>query len=125
MSFFVSKFALDISKQTFSKVEVADKEAISQSIESIILTGKYERVFFPTYGSFLNSKIFDNIDSESGEKILDGIINLIKRWEKRIYIDESKCSMSISVEKHTLTLNIVYYLLSDGSSGTFNKKIVF
>jgi phage baseplate assembly protein W len=125
MSFIERKFALDISRKAFTDVEVGDKAAISQSIESILLTSPGERVFFPSFGSPLNKEIFKNIDSERGEVILTKIINLIKKWEKRIYIDEDKCTMSISLENHTLFLNIIYYVIADGTSGQFNKKIIF
>lgn len=120
-----NNYALDVSKQSFTIVEVKDKDAISQSIESILLTSKGERVLFPTFGSELNASIFKSLTPETGEKLLTYIINLIKTWEKRIYIDENKCSMSINVQNQTLTIDIVYYLLSDGSNGRFNRKIIF
>jgi len=118
-------YAIDISRKAFTNVEVGDKDAISQSIESILLTSPYERVFFPSFGSPLNKEIFKNINEDTGEQLLTRIIRLIQRWEKRIYILEDKCTMSISLENHTLYLNIIYYILTDGSAGQFNKKIIF
>lgn len=120
-----NNYALDISKRSFTIVEVKDKDAISQSIESILLTTKGERVLFPTFGSELNASIFKSLNAETGEKLLTYVINLIKTWEKRIYIVEEKCKMSINIQTQTLTIDIIYYLLSDGSAGRFNRKIIF
>lgn len=125
MSFYKRKYALDISRKAFTDVEVGDKDAISQSIESILLTTPGERVFFPSFGSPLTKEIFKHIDKDSGEILLTKIINLIKKWEKRIFIMEDKCTMSIDIANHTLYLNIIYYILVDGTQGQFNKKLVF
>lgn len=125
MKFQESNFALDISKKSFTQVQVEDKQAISQSIESILMTDLKERVFNPEFGSFLNRQIFKSLDEDTGEIVLDKVINLIKRWEKRIYILEDQCTMNINRDAKILSLNIVYRLLKDGSFGQFNKKIIF
>lgn len=124
MPFFLNNYALDVAKKVSSKIDVVDKEAINQSIESILMTEPNERVF-ENFGSFLSQIIFESLDSRSAEKLLDEIISLILTYEKRISILPNLCSMNISQSSHSLSLSIVYVISQDNSPGEFNKKIVF
>lgn len=103
-----SNFALDLSKQPFTKVQVIDKDAISQSMEAIIMTSKGERVFNPNFGSTLSSNIFKLMTEQRGEDILDYLISLLRQYEKRITIYDDKCTILIDSERHVLTINIAY-----------------
>lgn len=123
--YFDKNYALDISKKTITEMDVIDKAAINQSIESILMTDKGERVFEPTFGSFLSNIVFEKLNQNSAETLLDEIIKLILRYEKRINIITNLCRMSISSSNHSLDLKIVYVINSDQSPGQFNKKIIF
>ena len=117
-------YAVDLAKKAFSVVEVYDNDAISQSIESIILTSKYERVFNPSYGSTLNRNIFKQMTDEKAESILDYVIGLILKWEKRILIDADECGIDINVENHIVTLTIKYRIKNNLSRFYWLKKII-
>lgn len=123
--FFNSNYALDLAKKVSTQGDVVDKAAINQSIECILMTEQYERVFEPNFGSFLSGLVFERLDSKSAEKLLDAIIELIIRFEKRISILSQLCAMSISKSDHMISLKIVYIINSDQSPGEFNKKIIF
>lgn len=122
--YFSNNYALDLSKKALSVGEVVDKDVINQSIEAILMTGIGERVF-EDFGSLLSTVVFENLDSNSAENLLDSIINTIVTYEKRITIVSDVCSLNISRAQHSLHLKIVYYINVDGSSSEFNKKIIF
>lgn len=123
--FFNSNYALDLAKKVSSQSDVVDKAAINQSIEAILMTEQYERVFEPSFGSFLSSIVFERLNSDSAEKLLDAIISLIVKFEKRISVISQLCTMNISTNEHMISLKIVYVINSDQSPGEFNKKIIF
>ncbi len=123
--FFNSNYALDLAKKVSSQSDVVDKAAINQSIEAILMTEQYERVFEPSFGSFLSSIVFERLNSDSAEKLLDAIISLIVKFEKRISVISQLCTMNISTNEHMISLKVVYVINSDQSPGEFNKKIVF
>ena len=123
--YFDSNYALDISKKTITDMDVIDKAAINQSIESILMTDKGERIFEPNFGSFLSDIIFERLNKDFGEQILDELISLILRYEDRITIVSELCSMRVSNSTNSIDLKIVYIINSDQTPGQFNKKIIF
>jgi len=125
MKYFDKNFALDLSKNVISQIDVVDQAAINQSIECILMTDQNERVFEPNFGSFLSGIVFESLDEQSAEKLLDKLITLILKFEKRISILSELCSMNISRSSNSLSLKIVYQINSDQTPGVFNKKIVF
>jgi len=125
MNLYANEYALDIAKKVISDVDALDLQAISQSIESILMTEPNERIFSPNYGSFLSGIVFESLTSNSAEKLLDAIINLVIKYETRITVISNSCSMQISQSQHSLTLTLVYYLNEDQTPGKFTKKIVF
>jgi phage baseplate assembly protein W len=125
MNLYANEYALDIAKKVISDVDALDIQAISQSIESILMTEPNERIFSPNYGSFLSGIVFESLTSNSAEKLLDAIINLVIQYEKRITVISNLCSMQISQSQHSITLKLVYFLNEDQTPGQFTKKIVF
>lgn len=121
---FVSKFALDLNKKVLTNVDAVDDEVIKQSIEMILMTNVGERLF-EDFGSNLNAVPFERLDESSAEILLDNIIKTITQYEKRISIVSNQCAINISKVNHYVKLKIVYYKNVDGSSGEFNKKIIY
>jgi phage baseplate assembly protein W len=123
--FFNSNYALDLAKKVSSQSDVVDKAAINQSIECILMTEQYERVFEPNFGSFLSSIVFERLNNDNAEKLLDAIISLVTKYENRITVVSELCAMNVSQNDHMISLKLVYVINSDNSPGEFNKKIVF
>lgn len=121
----INDYALDLSKKSLTICEVYDKDVINQSIENILMTGTYERVLEPSYGSFLSSVVFERLDNSTAELLLDNIIELIIANENRISIKTNLCKMSISKTLNMLSLTIVYVIKADGTQAEFNKRIVY
>lgn len=126
MSNFTTKnYALDLSKKTISRGEIHDKDVITQSIESILMTGYRERVFEPSYGSFLPNVIFERLTPSEADKLLNEVIKLITKYEDRITVVNNLCKIKVSLTNHFLELTIVYVINENGNREEFNKRIVF
>ena len=89
------------------------------------MTEQYERVFEPNFGSFLSSIVFERLNNDNAEKLLDAIISLVTKYENRITVVSELCSMNVSQNDHMISLKLVYVINSDNTPGEFNKKIVF
>lgn len=122
--FELNKYALDIARKVISKGQVVDKDVITQSIETILMTDRYERVFEPNFGSFLSTIVFERLDTASATNLLDQIIALISKFETRVRVISSACRLVIDRPNHSLELKIVYAIIG-GSVEQFNKRIVF
>jgi phage baseplate assembly protein W len=122
---FSDTWAYDLHKNPLSDGEAYNEEAINISIENILSTSFGERLFNPNFGSVLPLQVFENINKDSGEMILDEIINNIKQWEDRIFILEKKAKLIIKYDENTLILQIPYVIKRSGVSSTFDKKIIF
>lgn len=125
MENYTKSYAYDIAKDIISTGEVFDSDAIEQSIENIITTMFGERLFFREFGSALSLSIFENINSQNGEMVLDSIINSIITWENRIVIDSENCRLDIDSNNNSLTLQIPYYIKKNGIESTFERLIKF
>ena len=124
MAYFLNEYALDVAKKVSTDMDVVDKSAINQSIESILMTEPNERVF-EDFGSFLSGIVFESLDARSAEALLDNIIKLVLKYESRISILTNLCSMNISRSSYSLELKLLYVISTDQSPGQFNKKIIF
>lgn len=123
--YITTQYAIDISLKTISQGEVVDAKVISQSIENILMTGNNERVFEPTYGSFLPNMVFRNMTVSYANDVLENIIRLIKKFETRIFIKEQDCRIDVITSSATIEISIPYIITASGTAAEFNKRIVF
>jgi phage baseplate assembly protein W len=117
-------FAYDVDKDVSMIGEVVNEKAINNSIENILLTGYGERMFLPYFGSPLGYIVFESLNTVNGERILDEIIEAIKRWEKRITILENEVELNILKDQNTITIVIPYIINRSGLQSTFSRKII-
>lgn len=117
-------YALDLAKRAISEGQVTDSKAINQSIESILMTGRDERVF-EDYGSFIPSLIFSRINKNTATEIMDGIVSLIGKYEKRVKIIPSQCKIKIYQSANTVDITLSYLITATNSVGEFNKRLIF
>jgi phage baseplate assembly protein W len=118
-------WAYDISKDIISKGEIYDVNVINQSIESILSTLPGERLFNPNFGSTLGTYLFEHINEDSGEKILDDIISEIQRFEDRIIIVSQMASIKLYNDESAIILTIPYIIKVRNIASKFEKKINF
>jgi phage baseplate assembly protein W len=121
----IKHFAYDLSKD-ISKGEIYDYDVISQSIEIILTTMFGERLFNPYFGSILGSSLFETINTQSGEKLLDSIIDSINRIEKRAVVLSNKAQLTILSNQRAIILSLPY-VVKNVNSGVqpFTKQINF
>lgn len=122
---FSDHYAYDISKNVLSKGEIYDTEVLSQSIEMILTTMFNERLFNTSFGSVLPSYLFDFINENSGEKLLDDIITAIHRWEDRVIVIAGSATLQILNDQNAVILTLPYYVKQNGTNSIFKKKINF
>jgi len=121
--FFITNYAIDLSKQALTTTDVYDDLAIRQSIENIILTVPGERVFEIGFGSSLMSITFRNMNTETGERLLDSLINSINKYEPRVSVLSNKCKLIINPKENSVYLSIPYIILKSRTTGEFSKKL--
>lgn len=78
-------------------LSVKDKAAIQQSIMSLLLTNKRERLFNPELGSNIVDTLFEPLDFASAAIIRSGIAATLSRYEPRIELDEVICQPDYSL----------------------------
>ena len=122
---YTQSYAYDIAKDVISTGGVYDTDAIDQSIENIIATTFGERLFFPDFGSGLSFALFDNVNEQNGELLLDSVIQNITTWENRVVIDSNNCKLKIDSNNNALTLSIPYYIKRNSIKNTFERRIRF
>jgi len=121
----IKHFAYDLSKD-LSKGEIYDYDVINQSIEIILTTMFGERLFNPNFGSILGASLFNTINIQSGEKLLDSIINSINKLEKRATIISNKAKLTILSNQRAIILNLPYVVKNTNSGiQLFTKQINF
>ena len=73
-------------------VQVKDKAAIVQAIQSLLLTRKGERPFQPELGCDVQNMLFEPLDFASAAGIKGEIAETLGRYEPRIRISELRCT---------------------------------
>jgi phage baseplate assembly protein W len=119
-------FAYDLSNN-ISKGEIYDYDVITQSIETILTTMYGDRLFNPRFGSSLGGILFNTINSQTGEAVLDDVIKAINSIEKRITVFPNQAKMTISTDQRAVILDIPYAVKNTSVSipGRFIKQINF
>lgn len=118
-------FAYDLSNKILETGEVVNKEAIDQSIESILSTSYGERIMLPSYGSVLPSVLFETLTESQGEALLDSLIASIEAWEDRITILKNQCTMNIDYINNTLDIGIAYVINQTAELSNFERNVSF
>lgn len=89
-------------------VTVKDNAAITQSITSLLLTGKGERLFQPEFGSDLRNLLFQPLDYGAAALIKSKITECIGRYEPRVFVNEVICYPDMDNDGYSVEL---YYTI--------------
>jgi uncharacterized protein len=68
-------------------VTVKDKASIVQAITALLLTNKGERPFKPDLGCGIQQSLFEPLDYATGGLIRSQVVEVIKKYEPRIVLD--------------------------------------
>lgn len=113
-------FDLDIN---LKKGEIKNVDVINQSIEIILSTLPGERLFNPLFGSNFKLKIFETIDENFLERLIDDTVNAIKRWETRINIIERDVLLTVEPDDNSVLIYIPYIINERQLKSAFYRKI--
>lgn len=115
----------DLADKIISKGELRDTDAISQSISNILGTAFGERVFNLSFGSSLSFKLFEIMDTRSGEELLNLIVKQIYVYLSNIIaIDESNMTMNIDRDNNSISITIPYRVKNTAKKSLYKKKFI-
>ena len=86
------KFPIEVDKSTGKIMTVEDNENVKQSIKIILQTQKCERIMRESFGTDINSFMFESIDYKLFNNMTREVTRSIKRWEEHI----DKLSVSVN-----------------------------
>ncbi len=82
-----------------------DKAAIVQSIQTLLLTKKGERLFQPQLGSDLQKSLFEPLDYGTAGMIRGQVKEVIKRWEPRVIVEDVRCEPDFNTNGYEVELS--------------------
>jgi phage baseplate assembly protein W len=102
---------LDQNPVTGNLARVTNEDSVKQSIKSLLLTNRSERLFQPLAGSRIKSLLFENFDSFLISNIESEIKETIQLFEpraeiKRVEINESR------LDTNTLEITITFSVIN-------------
>ena len=113
---------------TFSRLNPADAtgdiakrvdvNAVKQSIKTLLLTQKGERLFQPQIGSDLYALLFEPMDFITIEALKAVILNCLANYEPRIVVDSLVMDPNYDENSYVITLN--FYTIGVYAPATFN-----
>jgi len=95
-----------------------DKNAIEQSLRSLIYTNFYERPFNPEIGTDLNRLLFENSDPTLVTDIRDAITEVVENYEPRVRIRQ--LIVEDLSEQNAYSVQMYYSTVMDESVSLFN-----
>jgi len=120
---YASEWAFDMEIQALKSDGITNVDVINQSIEMILATPLTSRLFNLAFGSNFSLRIFDNMDVDYLQEVLNDTLEAIKRWEDRIIIIEDSVRLNANADKNTITLTIPYIIKEREILGVFSKVI--
>lgn len=84
------------------------KDQTKYNLINFILTNPRERVFNPTFGAGLRSRLFEQIENTTFEEIKSSMISQIERYFPQVEIVD--LTVSGSPDRQTINLNFSYRL---------------
>lgn len=85
-------------------------DAVRLSIFTIFSTFAGERLFMPTFGSSLESLLFEPMSATMSFYIKNEIFTLLEKWEPRIAVDKTKSSVTPNFDLQRYLINLVYQI---------------
>lgn len=98
-------------------------EAINGSIENILGTSFGERVFLPEFGSGVKSLLFENINEDTADRIMNALTDAIQKWEPRIEIQQDETYILPKIDENLYEINITYRLVDIDIVSQFHANI--
>ena len=85
-----------------------DGQAVIRSIRNILSTKKYEKLFNPSFGTNIDSLLFEQMSSISASALEQEISNAIRNYEPRVIL--KSVVVSPEEERNLYTVSLTFYL---------------
>lgn len=92
------------------KAKLTDVAAISQSLNNILSTQRYERLFNIEFGVDLEERLFDLIDDVSAFEILGVIAQRVQLFEQRVDLDFTRSVVQPYPDQNKYEVSLIYSL---------------
>ena len=115
------KYGFDkLSSGDFSPVY--DENSINQSLRTLFSTKKGERFFNPSYGSDIYKYLYEPLDMDTGNRLVDEISKVVNFYEgSRITI--TKLNVALDIEKLQYNITLIYQIKSTNLTGKFTQTL--
>ena len=100
----------------------SSEEHIKQSLRTLLLTGRGERVMRREFGNRLGAFLFENIDATTATLIKGEIRRAIEQYEPRVEIEEIKV-LGHRRDPGVIGVELLYRISSTGVSQHFTMEI--
>ena len=88
-----------------------NREAVKQSVKSLILTDYYERPFKSDIGCGIRALLFENFHPAITQQMEDAIREVISNYEPRAVIHS--IDIQANPDQHELNVSIVFFVTND------------
>ena len=98
-----------------------NREAVKQSVKSLILTNYFERPFKSDIGCSIRELLFENFHPAITQQMQSAIREVISNFEPRA--DLISIDIQANPDQHELSVSIVYFVRNDPSPITLNVSL--
>ena len=88
-----------------------NREAVKQSVKSLILTDFYERPFQPDIGCSIRSLLFENWHPAVEELMRDSIVEVLNNYEPRASLLD--VNINARPDSNSVSITIVFSIIND------------
>lgn len=107
----MSEVYSDINQYTpTKKVKLTEVAAISQSLNNILSTQRYERLFNVEFGVDFEERLFDLIDDITSFEILGIIAQRVQLFEQRVDLDFTRSLVTPDPDNNKYDVSLIYTL---------------
>jgi len=91
-----------------------DAASVKQAVKNLLLTNRYEKPYRPQYGANLYGLLFELMDDDIGDEIIDRVTSTIERYEPRAKVLGVKVTatpdfnaVTVTIEFRIISTNVV------------------
>ena len=101
----------DVSTENGDLMLWTNEDSVKSSIRNIIMTGRQERPFNPTFGGELRKMLFEPISVETETTIQSMIQAAIENFEPRAVIDQ--LIVSAMIDQNAYAVSVVFHVINN------------
>lgn len=99
-----------------TKAILIDEEAIYQSLNNLLDTYLFSRLFEPSIGNVLNDILMEPLDDTSAKQILRIVIQLVTEFEPRVFLIYNRSKIVPDVENNKYDITLIFRIKGFGET---------